>query len=287
MGMNPAMARAIAQADTMGGGNWPKDGRYVWAIERIWLKDGYKGMSLIINAHVVESTQTNSQVQPNAVGSSVSYPINYSKNPVAKQLIKTALCGILNEEVSTDPVIKQRQDQEIEALLVGYNDSRTGRAVPAVTDREQPLRGYLVAADVWTGQTAKGTPITKYNFTSIKMSDQDRVQWRAKLDKEKPLGAGDPLAFGQPSQPSQFGQPQPSQFGQPQSSQFGQPQSSQFGQPQPSQPSQFGQPQPSQPSQPSQFGQPQPSQPSQFGQPQPSQFGQPQSSQFGQPQWPR
>ena len=69
MGMNPAMARAIAQADQMGGGNWPKDGRYLWCVERLWLKTGgFKGDSFIANFYVVEAAAT-SQVQPNAPGS--------------------------------------------------------------------------------------------------------------------------------------------------------------------------------------------------------------------------
>ena len=319
MGMNPAMARAIAQADTMGGGNWPRDGRYLWCVERLWLKmGGYKGDSFIANMFVAEAASTSPEVQPNAVGSTVSYSINMSKNPVAKQLVKTLICGILGAEVSTDPAAKLRQEQEIEALFVGYHDPQTGRQVPAVIDREQPLRGYLVEVEAWTGRTVgKNTPITKYSFKSIKMSDQDRAQWRARLDKEKPLSAGDAQGQGQQYGQPQQGQPQqgmsaqPPAFGQPPAQpQYGQPafQSQQpaFQSQQPSVPGQtwvgqppslagqtwVGPPQqppafaPQQPPAQPQYGQP-PAQPPAFGQPpaQPQQYGQPpaQPQQYGQP----
>jgi len=291
MATNPAMARAIAQADGMGGGNWPKDGRYLWCLERIFQKlpvqqggTGYKGHSFIFNFLVVESAATSAEVQPNPAGSTVSYSINLSTNPMAKHLIKTCLCAILGEDVATEPAAKQRQDMEVEALLTGFTDPQTGRRIPAVDDPEQPLRGYLVGVEAWTGRSAqKGTPLTKYNFKSMKMTEQDKAAWRAKLDKEKPAEGG-----GQPASPAQpqYGQPQygQPQYGQPQ---YGQPQP-QYGQPPAAQP-QYGQP-PAQPTVP-QYGQPPAAQP-QYGQPVP-QYAQPPAqpqgapAAFGQPRWPQ
>ena len=282
--MRAEVASALAKATAMTGrSDETPEGKYLLCVSEVISKEaGYNGNSIIVKLVVVESQERTAGKAPAGPGATVAWVVNMTKNSMAKEVIKHFFLKLLGEEESKDPATKEKQDNELQALLAGYTDPRTGQRVPAVDDPEQPLRGRLIRDETWQGMTVGSAgkpphPITKHTWTHVKQTREEIWAWRNRLDAT-------PAAQAQPAAAQPQPQPQMSYQAQPTGQPAYQPQAQPTVQPMP-QP--MSQPMPQPTVQPVYQPQAQPMpQPGYQHQPTAQPVYQPQAQPQGQPQWP-
>ena len=288
MGLNPALRRRIAQAQTgVAKDAVIRDGQYLFLLRSMSIIDAattgvgdmYSSLVRIERAAAIMQG-----VDPNPVGSDAASKGNLSTNRAALGNLKSQIAGILGY---SDPMAIPEGDWD--------------RIIDWVFSDQQPMRGMLCTGVTWrsiikTGKNA-GQPFVGVNWGFVQQTQQEIAQRRAELDaldaqaaKTAPAPQGQPQ-YGAPQGP-QYGAQGPSPaFGAPPGPQYGAPQGGpQYGAPQ-------GQPQYGAPQGQPQYGAPQGQPPlgraiqqPQGGQPQYGQQQQPMAppSQQGSPtqQWP-
>lgn len=87
--------KKIAEAKASQGGNHMKDGDYTYLIEKFIMNQGHTGTCFIAELRVLEAKQTESDVEPNPVGSTVGFVANVSKQEAALGNVKAFVLAAL------------------------------------------------------------------------------------------------------------------------------------------------------------------------------------------------
>lgn len=173
MSLLAAALKKIAQSKAAGGGNYILDGRYVFAIKNVILKEGHKGVSFITEFFVMEAQPAAYEVAGktpafNPVGSECSFIANMSKEsgPGNIKAFVLALLGLKEEEVTPEDFEKTLDE------LLG---------------KDNPVRGYVIGCTTFRKVTRDGKDITLPNWSTLENDAEAVAGRRALIDQSKPL----------------------------------------------------------------------------------------------------
>lgn len=173
MSLLQAALKKIAQSKAAGGGNYILDGRYVFAVKNVILKEGHKGVSFITEFIVMEAQPAAYEVAGktpphNPVGSECSFIANMSKDsgPGNIKAFVLALLGAKEEDVSAE---------DFEATLGD------------LIGKDNPARGKIIGCTTFRKTTQQGKDITLPNWSTLENADEDVAARRALIDQSKPL----------------------------------------------------------------------------------------------------
>lgn len=150
----------IANASATKGGNNLKDGKYRLVLERMLVHNGHKGTSVIPEFRVKTSEQTEKDVEPSPVGSTVSCVWNLTQHENAKGNVKALILAMLGLDEAATPVAQVQQLTEKacspEQILRGFEvDATTIRRINQ--GKKNPAnRGQVMTLPMWQhvpGQT--------------------------------------------------------------------------------------------------------------------------------------
>ena len=163
--INQTLARQIANASTTGGGNWIRHGLYLFVVERLLLKQGYKGVSFIAELRVKVAQATVDGVVPNPVGSSCSNVQSLSNpaTPNAMGAVKAFILTLLGITESTE-------DEFV-------------RAFEELVGPTQLARGLVVACETYDHTTQKGKEIVLPKWSHVVQAPEEITAERAALDR--------------------------------------------------------------------------------------------------------
>jgi hypothetical protein len=172
MGIDRAALRKIAQSKASGGGNYVRDGEYLFLIRKMFGIKAYKGNTIILELTVVESKPSgeldaNGQpIAPNPPGSHASLVWKIDEHPdVAPKNVKGAVLGILGYTED------QMTEDQYEALLDKVLDEKVN-----------PLRGMYVRASTYVRFSKKGNRLVLPNWEKVTQTKEEVKARRAQLD---------------------------------------------------------------------------------------------------------
>jgi hypothetical protein len=157
-----ALLKKIAQSKASAGGNIIKDGNYVFEVVNLLLESKFNGSMFIAEFQVREAVASGEKdssgvpVEPNKIGSMCSYVVNLDKNISAAGNAKAlilALYGLDEAEVSEEDFLA---------------------ALSAVTEKDQPARGMLIADSTFR-KTIRGGPNAGKPFTAHRWQNVAQV----------------------------------------------------------------------------------------------------------------
>lgn len=178
----------ITSAQATRGGNWIRDGKYRFALERLEMHEGEDNTSFVIELRVKSSQKVRDDVEPNAVGSRCSSVYNLTKHKSApgntKAFMLAALAGL------------------------GIPESAfSAKWIKEATSDLQPLRGLLIDDETYrkaikSGDN-KGKEITLHNWITVAQTPAQLAASRAELDSTAdvpdPNSENGPAASAEPS----------------------------------------------------------------------------------------
>ncbi len=197
MGQLPSgYARQIANSQDIEGRERAKDGSYIFVVRKVSYESTKKGSATIAAHRVLEATKTNAAVEPNAVGSNVSYFMpDYGEAKVMMMPnLKAYLCKLLGINPKTTP------SEVIE------------KAIDEMTSDSQPARGMLIKGQTFhTTKKNDGSDFLGFNWENVPGPDNQPgcpavLARRAQLDAEdggaaKAVGGSAPSIPGAPAIP--------------------------------------------------------------------------------------
>lgn len=143
----------IANASATKGGNNIKDGNYRLIVERMLVNTGHTGTCFIPELRVKTATATEKDVEPNAVGSTVSCVWNVTKHASAPGNVKAFVLAVLGLDEASTPA---DQMKELMAKAVGPDQILRGIEIDANTirrvnqGRDNPAnRGTVMVLPTW------------------------------------------------------------------------------------------------------------------------------------------
>jgi hypothetical protein len=163
----------IAEATPTNRGDQMRLGKYVFALKKAMINQGFKGLHFIIELLVKEAQAKRADVQPNAVGSTVAlvFKLEGEFMQVALNNIKSFVLALLGEP---DTAENQAQVKEV---------------LNELTSDDQPLRGMLIACEAFEAekQKKKGETYIGQNWAHVpNQTGESIAASRAELDGLKP-----------------------------------------------------------------------------------------------------
>lgn len=159
----------IANAKALSGGNIIRDGVYRFIIERLSMNtDGYDGASFIAEFRVVEAAPNEPGVEPNPVGSTVSFIAMVDKHKSALGNVKAFLLAALGMDDSSGSQFAQicetvcgkgQPMRGVEVRCTTYRKINQGRLNPANAGKQMTLCRF----DHVPGQSDNGNARIKAN----------------------------------------------------------------------------------------------------------------------------
>ena len=167
--MSLAGLQKVAKSQATKGGNFIKDGQYLFEIQSVINEQKTDGECFIVEFKVLESAQTMPDVVPNAVCSSCSVVWNLDKHKSSPGNVKGFILGLFGSDESDTP---ENEILETAQELVGS---------------KQPARGMLIKDETFRGTIRSGAnagnPITKHKWMAVpNQADADIAKRRAALD---------------------------------------------------------------------------------------------------------
>lgn len=169
--------RKIGKAKASAGGNFIKDGDYLFAVRNVIVKDSDAGSGIffIVELDVLESkddpnaVDNGVAVKANPVGSQASFVTELTANKSGAGNAKAFILGLLG--YAEDEVT----DEEVAQTLEDF------------TGKGQPARGMLVRDTTFrkkikTGANA-GKPFTTHKWQNVPQSDEEIAARRDGMDK--------------------------------------------------------------------------------------------------------
>jgi hypothetical protein len=168
-----AIFQKIASAKASGGGNLIRDGRYEFTILKLLLEDKFNGTCFIAEMLVESAGEVEQGVEPNRVGSTCSYVVNFDGEgklsaPGNVKLFVLALLNKGEDELDADQIA------DITEKLVAPS---------------QPARGMRIADETYrktirSGKNA-GKPFTAHRWKHVDgQTDESINERRKQLDAE-------------------------------------------------------------------------------------------------------
>ncbi len=200
--MNPMqdILSKIANAKATKGGNRICDGDYEYLIESFGVNQGFEGTCFIAELRVTESKQTEPDIVPNPVGSTVSMVANVTKHASALGNVKAFILAAIGADES------QVSAEAMQATL--------GQAI----DPTQPLRGMKIRNRTFrkvnqgrNNPKNAGQVMTLNNFQHVPGQTGESIKaGRAYLDTNAATAAPQQSPQSTPSSPQQsVASPQP------------------------------------------------------------------------------
>lgn len=154
----------IGSATPSRGGNYLRDGIYKFAVEKMLMHRGNDGPTFVAELRVLESAPAEGGVEPNAVGTTVSYAQILQKFKSAPGNARSMVIGV--------------------AGGLGYAEHEVDSAfIKSVCGEDQPLRGATVKVSTYRKPTRDGSKtLTLPNWQSVSQEESDIVKMRAFLD---------------------------------------------------------------------------------------------------------
>ena len=158
-----SILRKIAEAK-QGVGRTPfiNLGKYVFIVQRLQLKSGFKGNNFIIEFYVKSSMQIDPNIIPNHVDTSCSLVFNLDDvNGYGASNTKTFLIALLGEGPKCGP------------------DDPTGvnefiATIASATGEMNPCRGMEIGDETWIKKTKeKKLDFTNHNWKTIKLTEEE------------------------------------------------------------------------------------------------------------------
>lgn len=123
----------VAQSSAGGGGNRIQDGEYLYRVERLLMEKKFGGTCFIAEFKVEEAKPVFDDVQPNAVGSTCSFVINFDgpgrqSAPSNVKAFVLALLGVNEAETSVGELVETLKE---------------------LTGPAQPARGMLIRNETY------------------------------------------------------------------------------------------------------------------------------------------
>lgn len=114
--MNRSIAEQIANAKANRSGNIIRDGRYLFEVVAVTADKKFKGNMFIAELKVLEAIKTHAAIEPNSVGSTVSYIVNLDDKMGlgignAKSFLM-GLFGVSEEEISVDVICEVASEKQ-------------------------------------------------------------------------------------------------------------------------------------------------------------------------------
>lgn len=170
-----AFLKKVAQAKASGGGNYILDGRYVFAVKNVLLRNGHRGDSFIVEFIVQDAKPASYEVDGkvpahNPVNSECSFIANLSKESAAGNIkaFTLALLGYKEEEVSAE---------DFETTLGD------------LLNKDNPARGMVIGCTTFRKETKEKKWITLPSWTTLENSPEATAARRALIDQAKPISA--------------------------------------------------------------------------------------------------
>lgn len=190
----------IAGANATAGGNFIRDGAYLYTIKSTIIQKGHTGVCWIAELRVDEAKQTEKDVEPNPVGSIVSMICNFTKHVAAPGNAKAyVLAAVGNKE-------NEVTQEQMAAML------------QQVVSSGQPLCGVQIRNSTYRKMTRDNkTRLTLNRFEHVpNQSAQDIAGRRREIEEGAvPPAALSPVATPPPSTPVNMGPPAPVNMGPP------------------------------------------------------------------------
>jgi hypothetical protein len=173
--MSNPFKRASKTKPAATGGNYITDGDYDFLIENLVMREGgYKGDSFVAELRVERADRLEPDVQPNKVGSTVSYArvlkddFNYQLMMALMYQVGVATGDDL-DDMATEPE-KGETESELEKWL------------KYACSKDQPCRGVRISARTYRTKTKKGDVITAVRWSAKEQDAEEIAANRAKLD---------------------------------------------------------------------------------------------------------
>lgn len=135
------------------GGNYIQPGIYKWEIQRVKMQEARKTF-FVAELRVLESTRTDEEVTPNAVGSEVSFlvevPGEYPEMSLGnvKAFLYPAFCVLADSQGAARPAEADIGEREAEYAM----------------GVENPLAGLVIAGEAFHKKTKKGNLFTRVKY---------------------------------------------------------------------------------------------------------------------------
>lgn len=169
--------KKIGKSKASMGGNYIRDGEYLFAVRNVIVKDSDAGSGIyfIVELDVIEAKNdpnaidNGTPVIANPVGSQASFVTELTANKSGPGNAKAFVLGLLGYEEA------EVTDDDVASTLEDF------------TSKEQPARGMLVRdttfrKPVKTGKNA-GNPFTAHRWTNVPQSPEEIASRRAAMDK--------------------------------------------------------------------------------------------------------
>lgn len=168
--------KMISGATPSQGGNYLRDGIYSLLVEKVVQHQGNDGPTFVAELRVTESKKTEQDVEPNPVGTTVSYAQVLMKFKSAPGNAKAFLLGVLGG--------------------LGYAESDlTDQLVDEVVGDGQPLRGAQVKCSTYRKMTRDGSKmLTLPKWQSVAQDEAAIKRGREFLDQTKAVEEDEGLA---------------------------------------------------------------------------------------------
>lgn len=171
MAINRAMLDAVGAAATFDKAAYLRDGRYALVLDEL-IYDSFPkaGITFVARVKILEAVKSNPAVEPNAPGTSSSWTQPVSKQGALGRIKKFYLAAFDLDKAVVES--RERMLADIMEMTIGQNS--------------KVMRGWVVDAEGYQGQTQKGDKQTWFNFASASTKN-DPEQLKAR--------GGDPEAI--------------------------------------------------------------------------------------------
>lgn len=188
----------IAGANATAGGNFIRDGEYLYTIKSTIIQKGHTGVCWIAELRVDEARQTEKDVEPNPVGSIVSMICNFTKHVAAPGNAKAyVLAAVGNKE-------NEVTQEQMAAML------------QQVVSSGQPLCGVQIRNSTYRKMTRDNkTRLTLNRFEHVPNQSAQDIAGRRREIEEGAAPPAAPSPAASPPAPVNMGPPAPVNMGPP------------------------------------------------------------------------